>query len=181
MQNLHKSLDSKVQILHNIDKEVYAMESLKEIRNAKHMTQQEAAKRLGVSLRSYITYENNPEKRDSLKYRFLVQELERIEPLDEEHGVLSKDDIIRICKRIFEEYEVDYCYLFGSYAKGKASGSSDVDLLISTRISGLRYYELLERLRIALHKRVDLLDTRQLLRNEELLNEVLKEGMRIYG
>ena len=157
------------------------MVNLKDLRIEKHMTQQEAAERIGVSLRSYVTYENDPEKRDSLKYRFLVQELEKIDPLDEEHGVLSNEDIIKICKKIFAEYEVDYCYLFGSYAKGKASGSSDVDLVISTRLSGLKYYELIERLRLALHKRVDMLDTRQLLQNEELLNEVLKEGMRIYG
>ena len=34
------------------------MTQLKEIRIAKQLTQQEAARRLGVSLRSYITYEN---------------------------------------------------------------------------------------------------------------------------
>ncbi len=83
--------------------------------------------------------------------------------------------------RILSEYDVDYCYLFGSYAKGKASGSSDVDLLISAKVTGLKYYELVERLREALHKKVDVLDTKQLLKNEELLNEVLKEGVRIYG
>ena len=32
------------------------MTQLKEIRTEKQLTQQEAAKRLGVSLRSYITY-----------------------------------------------------------------------------------------------------------------------------
>ena len=181
VQMLHIFLDMNVQKLHNREKESVQMVNLKDLRIEKHMTQQEAAERIGVSLRSYVTYENDPEKRDSLKYRFLVQELEKIDPLDEEHGVLSNEDIIKICKKIFAEYEVDYCYLFGSYAKGKASGSSDVDLVISTRLSGLKYYELIERLRLALHKRVDMLDTRQLLQNEELLNEVLKEGMRIYG
>ena len=74
-----------------------------------------------------------------------------------------------------------YCYLFGSYAKGKASGSRDVDLLISAKVIGLKYDELVERLREALHKKVDMLDTKQLLKNEALLNEVLKEGIRIYG
>ena len=82
---------------------------------------------------------------------------------------------------MFSEYEVEYCYLFGSYAKGKATGSSDVDLLISSKITGLKFYELVEKLREELHKKVDLLDFRQLLGNEKLLNEVLKEGIRIYG
>jgi predicted nucleotidyltransferase len=26
---------------------------------------------------------------------------------------------IRICGKVFAGYDVDYCYLFGSYAKGK--------------------------------------------------------------
>ena len=157
------------------------MSELRELRKSKHLTQQEVAFRIGVSLRSYISYENDETKEGSPKYRFLLQELEKINPIDEEHGVLERDDLIKICSEILSEYDVDYCYLFGSYAKGKASGSSDVDLLISAKVTGLKYYELVERLREALHKKVDVLDTKQLLKNEELLNEVLKEGVRIYG
>ena len=157
------------------------MSDLKELRKSKHLTQQEAAFRIGVSLRSYISYENDETKKGSPKYRFLLQELEKINPIDEEHGVLERDELINICSEILSEYDVDYCYLFGSYAKGKASGSSDVDLLISAKVTGLKYYELVERLREALHKKVDMLDTKQLLKNETLLNEVLKEGIRIYG
>ena len=157
------------------------MSELRELRKSKHLTQQEVAFRIGVSLRSYISYENDETKEGSPKYRFLLQELEKINPIDEEHGVLERDDLIKICTEILSEYDVDYCYLFGSYAKGKASGSSDVDLLISAKVTGLKYYELVERLREALHKKVDVLDTKQLLKNEELLNEVLKEGVRIYG
>ncbi len=157
------------------------MSDLKELRKSKHLTQQEAAFRIGVSLRSYISYENEETKKGSPKYRFLLQELEKINPIDEEHGVLERDELINICSEILSEYDVDYCYLFGSYAKGKASGSSDVDLLISAKVTGLKYYELVERLREALHKKVDMLDTKQLLKNEALLNEVLKEGIRIYG
>lgn len=157
------------------------MSELRELRKSKHLTQQEVAFRIGVSLRSYISYENDETKARSPKYRFLLQELEKINPIDEEHGVLERDDLIKICTEILSEYDVDYCYLFGSYAKGKASGSSDVDLLISAKVTGLKYYELVERLREALHKKVDVLDTKQLLKNEELLNEVLKDGVRIYG
>ena len=157
------------------------MSDLKELRKSKHLTQQEAAFRIGVSLRSYISYENEETKKGSPKYRFLLQELEKINPIDEEHGVLERDELINICSEILSEYDVDYCYLFGSYAKGKASGSSDVDLMISAKVTGLKYYELVERLREALHKKVDMLDTKQLLKNETLLNEVLKEGIRIYG
>lgn len=157
------------------------MTELKSCRVEKKLTQAEASRMLGVSLRSYITYENDETKQGNAKYRFLLQELKKINPLDEEHGVLSIEDIRETCSKVFAEYSVEFCYLFGSYAKGSATGTSDVDLLISTKISGLRYYELAERLREALHKKVDLLETKQLLNNEDLLKEVLKTGVRIYG
>ena len=71
--------------------------------------------------------------------------------------------------------------LDGSYAKGKATEQSDVDLLISTKETGLRFYEIAERLRESLHKKVDLLDVKQLVNNETLIDEMLKEGIKIYG
>ena len=37
------------------------------------------------------------------------------------------------------------------------------------------------RLREKLHKRIDLLDVKQLSENTDLINEVLKDGIRIYG
>ena len=157
------------------------MTELRKVRISKRMTQQEAAARIGVSLRSYVSYENDESKSGSVKYRFLIQELEKINSVDEEHGVLSRDVIEKTCSDIFSEYNVDFCFLFGSYAKGTAVGTSDVDLLISAKITGLKYYELVERLREALHKKVDMLDTKQLLKNEALLNEILKDGIRIYG
>lgn len=157
------------------------MTELKSRRIEKKLTQQEAAKRIGVSLRSYVMYENDESKTDTVKYRFLLQEIEKMNPLDENHGILTLEQIKSICAEVFASYQVEFCYLFGSYAKGKATGASDVDLLIATETTGLRFYELTESLRVALHKKVDLLDLKQLSNNEELLREVLKEGVRIYG
>ena len=157
------------------------MTTLKELRQSKKLTQQEVAEALGISLRSYITYENDMSKNGTLKYRFLLQEVEKMNLLDEEHGTLSVEDIAGTCASVFKNYPVDYCYLFGSYAKGSAGESSDVDVLIATNVSGLQYFELTERLREALHKKVDLLDLKQLAGNEALLNEVLREGIKIYG
>ena len=157
------------------------MTGLKDCRLKKKLTQKEAAKLIGISLRSYITYENDERKKTTPKYRFIMHELERINPLDEENGVLSVEDIRSICEKVLTEYPVDFCYLFGSYAKGKAEGKSDVDLLISTETTGLRFFEITERLREALHKKVDLLDVKQLVGNESLLKDILKEGIKIYG
>ena len=157
------------------------MTTLKELRTSKRLTQRETARRIGVSLRSYIAYENDEGKLNTPKYRFLMSELERIAPLDEEHGILSVEQITKACHSVFSGYDVDCCWLFGSYSKGKAKETSDVDLLVSTHLTGLKFYELAERLRETLHKKVDLLEAAQLLNNQELLREVLKDGVRIYG
>jgi len=157
------------------------MTELKSCRLQRKMTQKEAAERIGISLRSYIMYENDESKEGTPKYRFLLQELDRISLLDESHGVLSIGEIKQICADVFALYQVEFCYLFGSYAKGKASEKSDVDLLVSTETTGLAFFEMAERLRESLHKKVDLLDLKQLSNNEHLLREVLKEGVKIYG
>ena len=157
------------------------MTALKEMRISKQITQQEAARRLGISLRSYIMYENDATKENTIKYRFLMQELQKINAVDEEHGILTTEQIRMCCKEILDAYQVEYCYLFGSYAKGKATEQSDVDLLISTKEKGLRFYEIAERLRESLHKKVDLLDVKQLVNNETLIHEMLKDGIKVYG
>lgn len=170
-----------MQILHMQERKICKYMTLKELRISKSVTQQEAAKLLGVSLRSYVSYENDETKRDSLKYRFFFQEIEKINYIDEDHGILELSQIKAITKKVFSEYDIIYCYLFGSYAKGTADEKSDVDLLISGTVSGLRFYELAEKLREKLHKRVDLLDVNQLMGNINLLNEVLSDGLKIYG
>jgi predicted nucleotidyltransferase/DNA-binding XRE family transcriptional regulator len=157
------------------------MTALKEKRIALGLTQQEVADKVGVSLRSYVSYENEESKVDTPKYRLFIREIEDMSRVDEEHGILTKDEIIKICKEIFIDYNIGYCYLFGSYAKEKATEKSDVDLLISSDVSGLAFYGLVEKLREGLRKKVDLLDMKQLLNNAELLNEVLKDGIKIYG
>ena len=126
-------------------------------------------------------YENDAEKENTIKYRFLLQELQKMNAVDEEHGILTKEQIEKCCKEVLEAYQVEYCYLFGSYAKGKATEQSDVDLLISTKETGLRFYEIAERLRESLHKKVDLLDMKQLVNNETLIHELLKDGIKVYG
>ncbi len=154
---------------------------LKQTRQANKLTQQEAADLLQVSVRSYKDYENDRRKADTLKYRFMLEQLEKLSFVDEEHGVLELEDIIGISSEIFKKYPIDYCYLFGSYARGDAKGNSDIDLFISTELTGLKYFGLIEELRENLRKRIDLVTLQQLGDNLELVDEVLNEGIKIYG
>ena len=156
-------------------------ESLKEIRKRLGYTQSQAAALLKVSLRSYKSYENEPEKFGTLKYAYMVETLQKQALIDEEHGLLTVEEIKKICAEVFQDYDVEYCFLFGSYAKELAKPNSDVDLLISSTVKGLKFYGLIDKLSSELRKKVDLLDMDQLVNNPELLNEVLRDGVKIYG
>ena len=157
------------------------MKDLKSIRLEKELTQQQAAGIVGVSLRSYKSYENDLDKRGNLKYNYIYEKLSQINPIDEEHGIIDLEYISRKCSEIFDKYKINFCYLFGSYAKGKAKDDSDVDLLISTEIKGLKFFGLVEELRNSLQKKVDVIEVAGLKDNVELLEEILKDGIKIYG
>ena len=153
---------------------------IKELRKSGGLTQTEASQITGIPLRTFKEYENNPDKSNSIKYDYIIQKLEKYLLIDETHGILEHDDIVSVCQNIFKEYPVHYCYLFGSYAKGNATEKSDVDLLVSTDVRGLKFYGLAEKLRTELKKNVDLLHLDQLKDNPELLDEILKDGEKIY-
>ena len=86
-----------------------------------------------------------------------------------------------IISPIAKAYGIKRVYLFGSYAKGTANEASDVDLLIDTTITGLSFFGLIEEFREALHKKVDLLRLDDVKENKELLLEIMKDGVKIYG
>lgn len=154
---------------------------LKRIRIEKKLTQQEVATLLGISLRSYKSYENDENKKNTIKYNYIFEKLQQINPINEEEGILEIEDIKRKCSNTFSAYKVEFCYLFGSYAKGKAKGTSDVDLLISVNLTGLKFFGLVEELRENLHKKVDVIDVNQLKDNIDLTKEILRDGIKIYG
>ena len=155
--------------------------TLRELRKQKKLTQVECAAYLGIPVRTYQNYETDDKKRTTLKYEFMMEKLQRYGFVDEEHGILSLEKIKEICSDVFSTYEVEYCYLFGSYAKGTATEKSDIDLLISTPVPGMLFYDMVEALREALMKRIDLLTVEQLKDNMELTNEILRDGIKIYG
>ena len=157
------------------------MRKLKDIRLEKKMTQQQVSELVGISLRSYKSYENEKEKEGTIKYKYIMEKLCQINPIDEEHGILDLDDIEKKCTEVLKKYNVSFCYLFGSYAKDIAKETSDVDLLISSEVTGLKFFGMVEEIRTSLHKKVDVLDIKQLKDNFELTQEILKDGIKICG
>ena len=154
---------------------------LKTLRLEKGLTQQQVADIIGVTRRTYITYENNENNLPMSKLDYIIDTINKYGFIDESHGILTIDQIKKICNDVFSLYNVDFAYLFGSYAKGYANETSDIDILISMPIDGMMFYEIIELLRGKLKKKVDLLDLNQLNNNAILTKEILKDGIKIYG
>lgn len=155
--------------------------NLKELRLSKKITQEKASELCKVSLRTYKTYENDPSRTDTIKYNYMMSVISEYGKIDESHGILTIDSIKSNCTDIFKEYDIPFCYLFGSYAKNSADERSDVDLLIGGNISGLKFYGLTEKIRQSLNKKIDALDLNQLVNNKNLIHEILSTGIKIYG
>jgi len=154
--------------------------TLKELRTSRGLTQKQVSELSGMPLRTYKNYENDSGKRNSIKYRYLIDTIEAATLIDESHGILSIDQIKAACADVFKDYDIEVCVLFGSYASGTATETSDVDLLVITRTTGMKFYGIVERLRQSLHKNVDVLDFNQLSNNLDLTAEIMKKGIRIY-
>ena len=156
------------------------MNELRSTRENLKLTQIDAAKILNISRRTYQKYESIDNNQDQ-RLQYYVYVLNKLLIIDEENGILEIEDIKQKVSEILSKYNVNFCYLFGSYAKGKAVPTSDVDLIIDSDITGLDYFGLVEELRESLHKRVDLLKVNQLDNNQQLLKEIMKDGIKIYG
>ncbi len=154
---------------------------LRELRKSKGLTQQEAAIVAKVSLESYKNHESGRSKENSPLGRMIHERIASYEPYGLDHGVLPLSMIQDAVAKVFESKSINFAYLFGSYAKGEAEETSDVDLMISGSITGLDFFSLGGELERALHKRVDVVRLEDIASNGEFLAEVLATGVRIYA
>ena len=153
-----------------------------DLRKEYGLSQLKAAQMWGVPLRTYIRYETNSEYGNLLKRKGMIAAINSACEITEEKGILTIDQIIKgVCNVITKKYQdsVSLCYLFGSYAKGYATEKSDVDLLVATNLEGFAYAGLAEDIRTVLHKNIDLNNYSN--SSSELIYEIMKEGIKIYG
>jgi len=155
--------------------------SIKELRKSLDLTQKEVSELVNIPLRTYLNYENDESKKNSIKYLYIKEKLEEYGYIDETHGLLSIEKIEKVCSLVFSKYDVEYAYLFGSYAKKTATETSDIDLLLSTSITGIDFFGLVEELREGLKKRVEVITLSSLENSKDLLHDILKDGIKIYG
>lgn len=141
------------------------------------LTQPEAAVILNIPFRTYCRYEDEKQRENTFKYDQMIALLNKYA----EEMVLKLETIKAAISDVLSKHNVSACYLFGSYAKGKATGASDIDLMIVSDIEGIELYQIIDELENKLKKKVDLIRLETAIQNVKLMNEILKDGIKIYG
>lgn len=157
---------------------------LLEIRKQFGLSQNEASQILNMPLRTYVRYEADDDYGDALKRQMMIASIINKCETTETKGLLSIEQIKESLTKLFQEQykdTVEFCYLFGSYAKGYAKEDSDVDLCVATSLTGLKFVGLSEDIRNVLHKKIDLIRFSNLENNLSLINEIMKDGIKIYA
>ncbi len=94
--------------------------------------------------------------------------------------IYTIDDIKAVLHPVFARYSVKKAILFGSYVKGLANGDSDVDLLLDSGLRGLKFVGLMEDVRLALDKEVDIFDQTHIIPDSKIFSEITRDGVVIY-
>ena len=150
------------------------MNELREKRKELGITQIQAAHACGVSRRTYQYYEEDGDSR-------VIDELLNA-LIKSEDEYLNSKKIKEKCSMIFQKYpEIKCAYLFGSYARGEATGKSDIDILVVCPPIGLKFYGIPGELEQELHKEIDITTHRHLINDPKFAEQVLIDGIKIYG
>ena len=95
--------------------------------------------------------------------------------------IYNIEDIKKIVKPIFDEYEVNHVLLFGSYARNEASLVSDIDLcIVDPRIKSLKLFTIKLDLQKALSKDIDIFQLSSIKIDSPIYNNIFSEGITIY-
>ena len=79
----------------------------------------------------------------------------------------EKEKIVEICER----NDIEFCAVFGSFARGKADETSDIDLLVRfSKPIGWAFYGIADELERALGRKVDLA-------TEKMLGKRIRESV----
>lgn len=81
---------------------------------------------------------------------------------------------------VFKDYDITRAVLFGSVAKGMATEKSDVDLLVDSRLHGLKFVGFVEAIRCAIGSPVDVIDVQHIEKDSKIDREIRSTGVMIY-
>lgn len=94
---------------------------------------------------------------------------------------MKKDEILKKITQVLKKHHIKKAGLFGSYAKGSYSKSSDIDILVELdkRLSLLDFIRIKLELEDVLQKKIDLVEYSSI--KPLLKDKIINEEIRIYG
>ena len=94
---------------------------------------------------------------------------------------LSRLELENLIRTLLLKYHAEYAILFGSYARGEESNESDIDVIVigGTGFKPRDIFSFGEELRQLTGKNVDAFEIREVNKNTEFYETVMREGVRI--
>ena len=81
---------------------------------------------------------------------------------------------------VFDRYGISRAVLFGSVAKGTATQKSDLDILVDSKLRGLKFVGFMEAVRQAVGMPVDVFDVSHIEHGSLIDREIQSTGETIY-
>lgn len=83
---------------------------------------------------------------------------------------------------VFDTAPVYKAIVFGSYANGKATELSDIDIVIDSKgkLIGIDFFSVLDRISAILNIDIDLIEISDIDKNSPLYHAIMQEGITIY-
>lgn len=97
--------------------------------------------------------------------------------------VYSIEEIKQKLEPIFRSAPIKRAILFGSYAKGEQTPSSDIDIAIDSegQLLNINFYGVLDEVTECLDKRIDLIEIAEIRKDSPIYNVVEQEGVVLYA
>lgn len=94
---------------------------------------------------------------------------------------LSRQEVESAIKTLLQKYHADHAILFGSYARGEENEQSDIDVIVfgGNKFHPTDIFAFGEDLRELTQKSVDAFEIREVNKDTEFYNNILREGVHI--
>lgn len=156
---------------------------LKQIRNNLGLSQKDVSSYLGIPLRTIQNWEEGTRVPNEFTLNMVIEKLlekNQEHTFSKEEGVYSFNLLKKKISELAVKYNISKVILFGSYAKGYAKPTSDIDLVITTDITGLAFFGMLDDFVTTLNKDVDLIREKDILMGSLVDKEIKQTGVIIY-
>ena len=96
--------------------------------------------------------------------------------------MITLHQVVDILRPIFEKQGIDKATVFGSYARGDTTLTSDIDMVIDSngKLKGIMFFAVSDEIAKALPIKSDIYEQREIIKDSALYNAIAREGVVIY-